>query len=949
MTRLTSTLTSRIVRITLIVLLVFSITPTFTFAAFADEGDISSLLADTAIEDTAQEGAPEEETFEQDSNNQGTIGQNLGGIVTNTMIPDISEPTDGITPSLDSSETDVELLAGEAEIVIRALEAGQVTITCKWSSPVVIIQSGYSNVSLFSAASETRTVSAGQTITVREYLAGTTFRQWASAVPKPFVSGAACVINSMPAMSAFTTDAAGTIAPDYFFHYFNGGVNVGGSLTQLPVGSFNISNITTIGNNYFSYFNYNGALVSLPAGSFNTSKISSVASQCFSRFNYHGSLTALPTGSFNTSNIATAGSYYFSHFNSYGSLTQLPVGSFKTTKLTTAKAGFFQDFNSYGSLTQLPVGSFDTAGISTAEDWVFGLFNLHGALTSLPEGSFNTSRITAVGNSFFHTFNSFGSLTQLPAGSFDLSRIASTGIHFFNGFNRHGSLAQLPEDSFDLSSITTASNSFFATFNNEGCLTQLPAGSFDTSKIATTGNDFFYQFNAGGSLSSLPEDSFNTSKISSVGERFFAFFNSSGLLTKLPADSFDTSGIITIGSSFYGSFDRDGSLTSLPVSFKLPQIPDTVGGSYCQYMFNNSKLTRGDSAIPLYFARASSGTFTSTDITPVNPPKGTTVYVDGGSSLEIEEPSWKRLHGANRYGTMREIAKEGWDTSEYVIVASGANFPDALAASALAGLYDAPIILSVSESLSAEARSTIEDLGASRVILVGGEAMLSDDTEQAIRAISGVQEVRRLSGPTRYETALSLYKDGIDCWSNTAIIVSGETFADALSISPFANVTRSPIFLASKAQGLSNDALKALKDGGFSSAIIVGGDAAVSTEVEIQLSQVGITAPIRLAGAHRYETSACVSAYSVANSNGALAYDTITCAAGTNFPDALAGGSFAAKIGSTLLLVAGDSMGHFGIDTVIKPNASVITAGYVLGGEAMVSADLFDELVSASK
>ena len=60
------------------------------------------------------------------------------------------------------------------------------------------------------------------------------------------------------------------------------------------------------------------------------------------------------------------------------------------------------------------------------------------------------------------------------------------------------------------------------------------------------------------------------------------------------------------------------------------------------------------------------------------------------SLLPIEaqgaQTNYKRLAGVTRYSTMSRISQEAFPYgSEYVIVASGENFPDALAASSLAG------------------------------------------------------------------------------------------------------------------------------------------------------------------------------------------------------------------------------------------------------------------------
>ena len=64
----------------------------------------------------------------------------------------------------------------------------------------------------------------------------------------------------------------------------------------------------------------------------------------------------------------------------------------------------------------------------------------------------------------------------------------------------------------------------------------------------------------------------------------------------------------------------------------------------------------------------------------------------------------KRLAGSTRYDTMVSVVSEGaWSAGGTVIVASGENYPDALSASGLAGVYGAPIVLTEGNKLSPQA------------------------------------------------------------------------------------------------------------------------------------------------------------------------------------------------------------------------------------------------------
>ena len=92
-------------------------------------------------------------------------------------------------------------------------------------------------------------------------------------------------------------------------------------------------------------------------------------------------------------------------------------------------------------------------------------------------------------------------------------------------------------------------------------------------------------------------------------------------------------------------------------------------------------------------------------------------------------PEVVRLDGADRYATAAAIAAATFDDADDVLLASGENYPDALAASALAGVVDAPLLLTRTARLPAATADAIEALAPDTVHLLGGSAAVSDDVE----------------------------------------------------------------------------------------------------------------------------------------------------------------------------------------------------------------------------
>jgi len=89
----------------------------------------------------------------------------------------------------------------------------------------------------------------------------------------------------------------------------------------------------------------------------------------------------------------------------------------------------------------------------------------------------------------------------------------------------------------------------------------------------------------------------------------------------------------------------------------------------------------------------------------------------------------RRLAGSNRYETSAAISSDAYPTSESVIFATGANFPDALAAAALAGRAAAPLYLTPPNCASAGALEGIYGGQAAYLFLLGGTGVLSPAVE----------------------------------------------------------------------------------------------------------------------------------------------------------------------------------------------------------------------------
>lgn len=300
------------------------------------------------------------------------------------------------------------------------------------------------------------------------------------------------------------------------------------------------------------------------------------------------------------------------------------------------------------------------------------------------------------------------------------------------------------------------------------------------------------------------------------------------------------------------------------------------------------------------------------------------------------------IAGSTRITTAIEASKKAYPAgASNVVIATAMNWPDALGGSALAGVLDAPILLTYQGSLSSEVISEITRLGASRAYILGGTGAISSSVQSSLNSLFGPSNVERIGGRDRYETAnmiaartISILKAGSG-YDGTAFVTTGQNFPDALGASPLAAAKGWPIYLASPARGASTALVATMKNEGITRAIVLGGTAAVSASVSTELSNELRTSNVeRVGGRDRYATCIKVATYGV--SNAGLVWDEPVIATGQNFPDALTGGVLQGRTKSVLLLTPTSSL-HPGVASILSTNKATITEVRILGGTAAIS------------
>lgn len=305
-----------------------------------------------------------------------------------------------------------------------------------------------------------------------------------------------------------------------------------------------------------------------------------------------------------------------------------------------------------------------------------------------------------------------------------------------------------------------------------------------------------------------------------------------------------------------------------------------------------------------------------------------------------------RLQGADRYGTAEAIATGTYGDITVAVIATGENYPDALAAAYLTGANQGPILLNPTATLRQDVVDTLTAMKAEGVQVVGGTAAINDSVVAQLKSKGFA--VERIAGADRYGTAKAIAKTlpaagigELGTGGRTAIVASGENFPDALAGGPIAHAAGFPILLTRQAS-LPAETSQAISDLGIKQVLLLGGTAAVSATVESQLLAAGVTVR-RIFGVDRQGTAAAIADLAVNELKWTGTH--VNLARGDAFPDALAGGPHGGQEKAPILLTVSPTTLGTGAQGWLSAHQSTVSGIHVYGGTAAVS----DATVTAAR
>lgn len=202
-------------------------------------------------------------------------------------------------------------------------------------------------------------------------------------------------------------------------------------------------------------------------------------------------------------------------------------------------------------------------------------------------------------------------------------------------------------------------------------------------------------------------------------------------------------------------------------------------------------------------------------------------------------------------------------------------------------------------------------------------------------------DILRICGDNRYATAAEIAKNTFEK-ADTVVLAYGMNYADALAGVSLAAAKGAPILYLNASGELDKATADYLEsvNGMVKKAFVIGGSGVISDEMMKTAGDALGIEPTRVFGKNRFETNIAVND----TFKEVLTGNCVCAATGADFPDALAGGVYAALNRAPLLLVTG-TLSQQQTDYLKNKNAQRVV---VFGGKGAVSDELANKIASVN-
>ena len=291
-----------------------------------------------------------------------------------------------------------------------------------------------------------------------------------------------------------------------------------------------------------------------------------------------------------------------------------------------------------------------------------------------------------------------------------------------------------------------------------------------------------------------------------------------------------------------------------------------------------------------------------------------------------------RIGGVDRVDTSVKISRKYYSNgANTVILVNGDRFTDILSCMPYSKLINAPILYTNTYKTPNEIMKELKRLKTKKIVIVGGFNAISYNQANKLRRLN--YKIDRINGIDRYETSVKLAnRIRRISGSKDVVIASGNTYSDALSISPLALKNNIPILLSEKSY-IPKHTKGLLKRYGNGKIYISGGTESISRKVENNLKYYSKKGVSRFGGVNRYDTSAVIAKSLLPNSQ------TCIFTSGMNYADAFLMTPVISRYSAPILLLERYEIPRPTINYIKKSN---IDKSIFIGGDNVIPNELID-------
>lgn len=266
-------------------------------------------------------------------------------------------------------------------------------------------------------------------------------------------------------------------------------------------------------------------------------------------------------------------------------------------------------------------------------------------------------------------------------------------------------------------------------------------------------------------------------------------------------------------------------------------------------------------------------------------------FQDGRPVLQASDGAFpapalaQRVAGNDRYDTAARFSARTVQAFRPVTyIATGVDFPDALASGPASGFEGSPTLLVERDRVPTGVKNELCRVRPGHIVVMGGTNAISSGVYNDVAGCAINRSIHRESGVNRYHTAALVSRNTYDPGVGVAYVATGQGFADALAGGAAGARNKAPLLLVQHS-AVPVDTGKELARLRPQRIVVLGGQGAVSDDTFNQLKQYSSNVQ-RIAGNDRYATAALVARSEFGSLIGGLVIAT-----GERFADAVAAGA----------------------------------------------------------